>query len=56
LYAREEVLYDVAMGLTWTVAKGLSIRPQLSLVKNTSNADLYSYDKVDFSINARYDF
>jgi outer membrane protein len=56
LFARDEVLYDIALGLTWTVAKGLSIRPQLSLAKNVSNADLYSYDKADFSINARYDF
>ncbi len=54
--SREESLYDLALGLTWTVAKGLSIRPQLSYIKNTSNAELYAYDKTDASINVRLDF
>lgn len=54
--SREESLYDLALGLTWTLSKGLSLRPQLSYVKNVSNADLYSYDKTDASINLRLDY
>jgi hypothetical protein len=56
LFSRDENMVDVAMGLTWSVAKGVSIRPQVSYVKNTSNAELYSYDKTDISINGRLDF
>lgn len=53
---REESLYDLALGLTWSFSKGLSLRPQLSYVKNVSNAELYSYDKTDASINLRLDY
>lgn len=53
---REESLYDLALGLTWTMSRGLSLRPQLSYVKNVSNAELYSYDKTDASINLRLDY
>ncbi len=54
--ARDETLYDLALGLTWTVSKGLSVRPQISYVKNSSNAELYSYDKTDASVNLRLDY
>jgi outer membrane protein len=54
--ARNETLYDVALGLTWSLRKGLSLRPQLSQVKNDSNAALYAYDKTDVSVNLRLDF
>ncbi len=53
---REETLYDLGLGLTWSLGKGLSLRPQLSYVKNVSNAELYSYDKTDASINLRLDY
>jgi tetratricopeptide (TPR) repeat protein len=56
LLSRDENMVDVALGLTWSVAKGVSIRPQVTYVKNTSNAELYSYDKTDISINGRIDF
>jgi outer membrane protein len=56
LFAREEALYDFALGVTWTIAKGVTVRPQLSYVKNNSNAELFSYDKTDFSLNIRFDF
>jgi outer membrane protein len=54
--SRDESLYDLALGLTWTITKGVSVRPQLSYVKNNSNAELYSYDKTDASVNLRLDF
>jgi outer membrane protein len=56
LFAREETQLDVTLGLTWTVAKGVTIRPQLAYVKNNSNAELYSYDKTDLSLTVRFDF
>ncbi len=56
LVSRDESLYDIAFGVTWTVGKGLSVRPQFSTLRNTSNADLYSYDKNDFSVNLRFDY
>jgi tetratricopeptide (TPR) repeat protein len=54
--SRDESSTDVAVGVTWSVGKGLSVRPQLSYVKNISNADLYAYDKTDASVNLRLDF
>jgi hypothetical protein len=54
--ARDESLYDVALGMTWTLSKGFSVRPQITFLKNNSNAELYSYDKVDGSLNVRFDF
>ena len=56
LKERREMLYDLGLGVTWSVAKGMSLRPQLSYVKNRSNAELYSYKKGDASVNLRMDF
>lgn len=56
LVARDETLYDLSLGVTWSTGKGLSVRPQFSAIRNNSNAELYSYDKNDFSINVRLDF
>lgn len=56
LVSRDESLYDIALGVTWTVGKGLTVRPQFSAIRNTSNADLYSYDKNDLSVNLRFDY
>lgn len=54
--SRDEVLLDVALGVTWNVGKGVSIRPQVSASHNTSNAELYAYDKTDASVNVRLDY
>ena len=57
LLQRDEVMVDVAVGLTWALRKGLSVRPQLVFIKNNSaGAELYTYDKVDGSVSARLDF
>jgi len=53
---REESLYDLALGVTWSGGSGFSLRPQFSAIRNASNAPLYAYDKNDFSINVRFDF
>lgn len=44
------------MALNWSVAKGVALRPQVSYIKNVSNATLYSYDKTDLSLNLRFDY
>lgn len=54
--SRDEVSVDVALGVTWNVAKGVSVRPQVSASHNTSNAELYAYDKTDASVNVRLDY
>lgn len=56
LLQREESLYDLSLGVTWSGGSGFSLRPQFSAIRNTSNAALYGYDKNDFSVNARFDF
>lgn len=53
---REETTSDLALGLTWAMGKGVSLRPQLAVVSNRSNAELYAYDKADFSLNIRLDY
>ena len=57
LYAlqRVENLYDLTFGMTWSIGKGVSVRPQVSYIKNDSNAQLYSYEKLDGSLNLRVD-
>ena len=56
MVSRDESLYDIALGMSLTMGKGLSVRPQFSATRNTSNAELYSYDKNDFSVNIRLDY
>jgi hypothetical protein len=56
LNSRNETLYDLTVGLTWTVDKGILLRPTISYAKNNSNDELYSYNKVDASINLRFDY
>jgi hypothetical protein len=56
LLHREEPLYDLSLGVTWSGGSGFSLRPQFSAIRNTSNAALYGYDKNDFSVNVRFDF
>ena len=53
---REDKLYDATAGLSWTFAKGWSLRPQVVYYKNDSNIPLYQYDRTDTSINLRVDF
>jgi outer membrane protein len=53
---RRETLYDVAAGITWTLAPGFSLRPQVVYIKNDSNLAIFEYEKTDVSINVRMDF
>ncbi len=56
LSQRNETLSDVAFGLSWTIYKGATLRPQISYVKNDSSAELYSFEKLDYSLNLRVDY
>lgn len=56
LFERRETLYDLTFALSWAIAKGFSLRPQVTYYRNLSNAELYSYDKTDASINLRFDY
>jgi tetratricopeptide (TPR) repeat protein len=53
---RLDTLYDVIAGISWNFAQGWSLRPQLVYLKNTSNVELFEYDRTDFSLNVRLDF
>lgn len=52
---REDTLYDATLGVSWTFAKGWSLRPQVQYTNNRSNSDLYDYDRTDVSLNLRLD-
>jgi len=49
-------LYDLTAGMTWSFAKGWSLRPQVVYYRNKSNLPLFEYDRTDASINLRLDF
>jgi tetratricopeptide (TPR) repeat protein len=53
---RVDKLYDFTGGVTWSFAKGWSLRPQVVYYKNKSNLPLFEYDRTDVSINLRKDF
>ena len=55
-FQREDTLYDVAAGVSWSFAKGWALRPQVLYFKNNSNAPLFEYDRTDVSLNLRKDF
>ncbi len=55
LVPRDESLYDLTLGMTWSIVKGLSLRPQFTATRKKSKADLYPDDKNDLSINLRRD-
>jgi len=55
-FPRRETLYDLTFALSWALGKGVTLRPQVSYVKNDSNAQLYTYEKTDTSINLRLDY
>lgn len=46
LMARHEIASDVTAALNLTLTKGVALRPQISYVKNHSNAALYAYEKM----------
>ncbi|MEO8716706.1 MAG: tetratricopeptide repeat protein [Burkholderiales bacterium] len=52
---RADKLYDVTAGVSWSFAKGWSLRPQVLYMKNQSNLPLYEYDRTDVSLNLRVD-
>jgi tetratricopeptide (TPR) repeat protein len=52
---RIDTLYDVTAGVSWTIAKGWSVRPQVLYLKNRSNLPLFEYDRTDVSMNLRVD-
>jgi tetratricopeptide (TPR) repeat protein len=52
---REDTLADAVAGVSWTFAKGWSLRPQIFYVKNESNIPLFEYDRTEVSINLRKD-
>lgn len=56
LNRRADTLYDVTAGLTWGLAPGWSVRPQLVHYRNKSNIDFYEYQRTEASVNVRFDF
>lgn len=52
---RKDTTGDITLGVSWALAKGWSLRPQVLYMKNSSNQDLYEYDRTDVSLNLRLD-
>ena len=56
LRERDDRLHDVKIGADWQWNKFWKLRPQLSYAKNNSNIDLYTYNRLEFSVALRRDF
>ncbi len=56
LVTRSDRQYDAGFGFNWRLAPDWSLRPQLSYTRNSSNIELYDYNRYDLSITLRRDF
>ncbi len=56
LRERNDRLHDVKIGADWQWNKFWKLRPQLSYAKNNSNINLYTYNRLEFSVALRRDF
>lgn len=56
LRARDDRLHDVKIGADWQWNKFWKLRPQLSYARNNSNINLYTYNRLEFSVALRRDF
>ena len=55
VFARErrDRQYDAAIGLSWQMARGWFVRPQLSRTRNRSNIELHDYARTEASLALR---
>jgi tetratricopeptide (TPR) repeat protein len=53
---REDYEVDAAGGLNWKINDTWSLRPQISYSRNNSNISLYEYDRMNISLNLRWDY
>jgi tetratricopeptide (TPR) repeat protein len=56
LVKRSDRLYDLAVGANWQWNKSWSLRPQLNYSKNDSNIVIYTFSRIDVSVNIRREF
>lgn len=56
LNQRSDRLYDLTVGVNWNWEKLWALRPQLIYSKNDSNIVIYSFNRIDVSLNVRRDF
>jgi hypothetical protein len=56
LIQRSDRLYNLTVGTNWQLDKLWAIRPQLGYSKNDSNIVIYSYNRMDVSLNVHRDF
>lgn len=56
LEKRQDDQYDLSLGLNYVPAHYWTIKPQISLIKNESNIDLYGFERAMMSVNIRREF
>lgn len=56
LVKRSDHYYDLTVGANWQWNKFWALRPQLNYSKNDSNIVIYSFSRMDVSLNIRRDF
>lgn len=55
LQQRSDRQYELTAGANWQWNKHWTLRPQMNYLKNESNLVVYSYNKMDVSLNIRRD-
>ena len=53
---RKDNQTDATLGVLWRVDRVWSVRPQVTYMRNTSNIDIYAFDRYEASITLRRDF
>ncbi len=56
LRKREDDYYSVVVGATWDFRRQWSLRGEVSYADNSSNIDIYSYDRVGAGVTLRFDY
>ncbi len=56
LTTRQDLQYDLSIGLNWQVARDWSLRPQMAYTRNDSNVSLNDFERYEVSVTVRRDF
>ena len=56
LETRRDRQTDFGAGVNWRFARQWSLRPQATYVRNDSNIAIYTFNRLDASINLRREF
>jgi len=51
---RQDDYFSTSLNVVWRLARHWQLLPKINIVKNSSNIELYEYDRTLYSVNLRY--